>query len=227
MEVFTVIDTAIMDYFTTQYLISGHKLNKWNILKEENSIVEIEYNSHSFIWKENGKKIYNFEKYCQDNSKWIEQSKLNYTNYLNTFNFLKNELTIPLKYNETTLELVVNNKFLELKVIVHKILQTINFYIKDKSNETVVEKDITKQQLIGFIIKNKLIINFKEKYSFIEKESYSKLSNDYRKLFIKRSIDKRIYSQSYKENVFNYTSDTSLTEIQNFVRLNLQSININ
>jgi hypothetical protein len=215
-----------MDYFSTRYLISGYKCNKWNILKED-SVIEIEYNPHSLTWKENGKKIHNFEKYCEDNSKWIEQSKLNYNNYSNLLNFLKKQITIALKYNETTLELVVNNKFVELKVIVHKILQTINFYIKDKSNETEVEKDITKQQLIGFIIKNKHIINFKENYSFIETERYSKLSNDYRKLFIKRSIEKRIYTQSCKENLFNYSKDASLTEIQNFVRLNLQSINLN
>jgi hypothetical protein len=216
-----------MDYFSTRYLLTGHKWNKWNILKEEDSIIEIEYNPYFFIWKENGKKIHNFEKYCQDNLQWIEQSKLNYDNYCNILNFLKNEVVIPLKYNETTVELVVNNKFVELKVIVHKISQTINFYIKDKSSDTVVEKDITNEQLIGFIIKNKHIINFKENYSFIETESYSKLSNDYRKLFIKRPIEKRIYTQSCKENVFDYSKDNSLTEIQKFIRLNLQSINLN
>lgn len=215
-----------MDYFTTCYLITGHKLNKWSILKDE-SIIEIEYNPYSLTWNENGKKIHNFEKYCQDNLNSIEKSKLNYSTHLITLNFLKNSVTIPLKYNESTVELVVNNKFMNLKVIVHKILQTINFYIKDKLSDTVVEKNITNEQLIGFVTKNKFIINFKEKYTFTEKESYSKLSNDYRKLFIKRSIEKRIYTQSCKERVFNYSKDISLTEIQNFVRLNLQSINLN
>jgi hypothetical protein len=220
-----------MDYFTTTFFISGHKWNTWMICKENNELTTIEYNSTTNVWRENGKKIFNFEKYCEENGVFIEQTKKNYNCYLNILHELKENIIAPLKHNDESVEVVVNNKYIDLKIVVHKILSkdqaTIDFKIIDKTNEMEVEQLINKNQLVSFLSKNKHIINFKEYGTFNKKQDYHKLSIEYKKLFIKRSIEKRIYTQSCKEHRFKYTKDESLEEVQKFIRLNLESLTIN
>ena len=221
-----------MDYFSTLFLTSGHKWNYWTIEKENQELYSIEFNSVSQKWSENGKRIKNFEEYITNNIKYIKKSQESCTKFLNLKNKIESIIDIQIKHNEIEIELNVNNKFMDLKVVIHKIFscdeKTIKFSIvlkEDTSeNRLIVEKKINQEQLFNFIIKNKHIINYKEKYSFPKREKYSDVSDDYSKFFIKRKKEERILSQSCKEIQMKFEKEPELKSLHSFVRQNLGSL---
>lgn len=224
-----------MDYFTSGFLLTGHKCNTWVIMKENNEVYTIEYNNTNNIWRENGKMIVDFEDYCNENKHFIEKSQKSYVANRVLINDIKKYIKKELKYSDETIEINIGNKFIDLKVVINKILpkteKTINFIIKVKENNQEINKMINDEQLVNFILKNKHILNYHEEQYFSEKQKYSLLSNQYKKLFIKRSKDKRIYAQSCKESFVKFNNknfnDVKLKDIQQFVREHLQCLNLN
>ena len=106
--------------------------------------------------------------YITNNIKYIKKSQESCTKFLNLKNKIESIIDIQIKHNEIEIELNVNNKFMDLKVVIHKIFscdeKTIKFSIvlkEDTSeNRLIVEKKINQEQLFNFIIKNKHIINY-------------------------------------------------------------------
>lgn len=192
-----------MNYLSTTFVCNNNDIERnWKYEKDD-IIITIVSNT------KNGKsqeiragittQIYNLQEYAQENEKYLKRS---YENYLKCMNIKyiieklieKSNLNVDEDFYQWT---ILNNVF-KLSFKVYKITEDVSFSIQFKNDDFCMsEKVITREQLLSFLHTNKETIN--GVFQFPEREKYEHISEEYKKLFIKKPIQKRICTQMGKE----------------------------
>ena len=195
-----------MNYLTNTFAINNNDIQKqWKYIKNAN-IITIECNSKNGKSKEiNGENscpIIDLEQYTEENRIYLETSYQNYLYCMKLKFKIENLITeYNLKVEEDYYEWSVLNKVFHLVFRVYKITLQVQFSICFTDDEfSLTNKIITDEQLLFFLENNKLTINGKNViHQFTKKINCEVVSDEYKKLFIKRPMIERICTQTCKE----------------------------
>lgn len=204
--------------------------------KKNDSIINIVCNSKNGKSKEVNDgittPIMNLHEYTKENENYL---RISYENYMYCMRLKYKIEQLIQKCNLIVSEdyyqwsILKNNFKLTFKIykITSEVYLTIEF--NDESELNLVDKSITSEQLLFFLENNKNIFYETSFFQFQEPVKSELVSNEYSKLFIKRSLQKRICTQmgkeisemeeqKYKDEIKTFEDDTDLKMLQKKMR---------